>query len=185
MNSLKLVLMPCAKLPTKLDYNMNISLRKANETDLPAVLDLIKELATYERAPKEVTITLHDLKKDGFGEHPIFEIILAENEKEILGMAFYFYSYSTWKGKCIYLEDIIVKEAHRGNKIGKLLFEAVIMKCKESGAKRMQWQVLDWNTPAINFYNKYNASLDPTWITGRLTEDQINTFTPVADILIN
>ena len=90
MNSLKLVLMQCAKLPTKLDYNMNTSLRKANETDLPAVLDLIKELATYERAPKEVTITLDDLKKDGFGEHPIFEIILAENEKKFLVWHFIF-----------------------------------------------------------------------------------------------
>ena len=163
---------------------MNISLRKAVESDLPAVLDLIKELATYERAPNEVTITLDDLKIDGFGKHPIFEIILAEDAQNILGMAFYFYSYSTWKGKCIYLEDIIVKEALRGKKIGKLLFEAVIMKCKEVGAKRMQWQVLDWNTPALNFYKKYNASLDQTWINGRLTEEQIALFKPSSDIFI-
>jgi GNAT superfamily N-acetyltransferase len=157
---------------------MNISLRKAKESDLSVVLDLIQELATFERAPREVTVTLEDLKNDGFGENPIFEIILAENKSEILGMAFYFYAYSTWKGKCIYLEDIIVREAYRGKKIGKLLFEAVIMKCKEVKAKRMMWQVLDWNTPALDFYKKYNASLDQSWVNGRLTEKQINEFMP-------
>jgi len=164
---------------------MDIKLRKAISSDLPAVLDLIKELATFEKARNEVTITIEELKKDGFSENPIFEIILAENEQEVLGMAFYFYSYSTWKGKCIYLEDIIVKEEHRGKKIGKLLFEAVIMKCKDTGAKRMQWQVLDWNTPAIDFYKKYNASLDNTWMNGRLTEDQVKQFQPSCDIFVN
>ena len=164
---------------------MNINLRKANETDLPAVLDLIKELALYEKAPDEVTVTLNDLRNDGFGKNPIYEIILAEVNNEILGMAFYFYAYSTWKGKCIYLEDIIVREAYRGKKIGKLLFEAVIMKCKEVKAKRMMWQVLDWNTPAINFYKKYNASLDQSWVNGRLTEKQIHDFIPEIDIFVN
>jgi GNAT superfamily N-acetyltransferase len=190
--------MQCAKLPTRLVYNfpatsfvnlksyinMDIKLRKATQSDLPEVLSLIKELATFEKAPNEVTITLDELKKDGFSDNPIFEIILAESEKEVLGMAFYFYSYSTWKGKCIYLEDIIVKEEHRGKKIGKLLFEAVILKCKETGAKRMQWQVLDWNTPAIDFYKKYNASVDNSWMTGRLTEDQIKQFQPSCDIFV-
>jgi GNAT superfamily N-acetyltransferase len=164
---------------------MEIKLRKAKESDLAKVLELIKELAIYEKAPNEVTVTIEDLKRDGFGKNPVFEIILAENNNDILGMAFYFYSYSTWKGKCIYLEDIIVKEAFRGRKIGKLLFEAVIMKCKEVGAKRMQWQVLDWNTPAIDFYKKYNASLDQTWVNGRLTEEQIKNFTPSDNIFIN
>lgn len=164
---------------------MNINLRKANETDLPAVLDLIKELALYEKAPDEVTVTLNDLRNDGFGKNPIYEIILAEVNNEILGMAFYFYAYSTWKGKCIYLEDIIVREAYRGKKIGKLLFEAVIMKCKEVKARRMMWQVLDWNTPAINFYKKYNASLDQSWVNGRLTEKQIHDFIPEIDIFVN
>ena len=133
---------------------MHINLRKANESDIPAVISLIKELALYEKAPQEVTITEEDLKKDGFGNNPVFEIILAENKNEIVGMAFFYISYSTWKGKCIYLEDIIVKQAFRGNKIGKQLFESVIVKAKEIGAKRMQWQVLEWNTPAINFYKK-------------------------------
>ncbi|HOT89724.1 MAG TPA: GNAT family N-acetyltransferase, partial [Bacteroidales bacterium] len=146
---------------------MHINLRKANESDIPAVISLIKELALYEKAPQEVTITEEDLKKDGFGNNPVFEIILAENKNEIVGMAFFYISYSTWKGKCIYLEDIIVKQAFRGNKIGKQLFESVIVKAKEIGAKRMQWQVLEWNTPAINFYKKYNAGLDQTWVNGR------------------
>lgn len=96
-------------------------------------------------------------------------------------MAFFYISYSTWKGKCIYLEDIIVKQAFRGNKIGKQLFESVIVKAKEIGAKRMQWQVLEWNTPAINFYKKYNAGLDQTWVNGRLTEQQIKQFNPLKD----
>lgn len=155
---------------------MNIKLRKATESDLPAILELIKELATFERAPNEVTVTLEDLEKDGFGKNPVFEVILAEENNEVLGMAFYFYAYSTWKGKCIYLEDIIVKEKYRGKKIGNLLFEAVIMKCKEAKAKRMMWQVLDWNTAAIDFYKKYNSSLDQSWVNGRLTEEQINSF---------
>jgi len=157
---------------------MKIKLREAAETDLPVVLDLIRELATYERAHGEVTITLDDLKNDGFGKTPVYEIILAENNFEILGMAFYFYAYSTWKGKYIYLEDIIVREAYRGKKVGKLLFEAVITRCKEVKAKRLMWQVLDWNIPAIDFYKKYNALFDQSWVNGRLTEKQINEFNP-------
>ncbi|MFH0865610.1 MAG: GNAT family N-acetyltransferase [Bacteroidota bacterium] len=164
---------------------METKLRKAKESDLPEVLELIKVLATYERAPGEVTVTLKDLKNDGFGKNPVYEIILAESNSEILGMAFYFYAYSTWKGKCIYLEDIIVREAHRGKKIGRHLFEAVIMRCKEVKAKRLMWQVLDWNIPAIDFYKKYNASLDQTWVNGQMTEDQINKFVPDADIIVN
>lgn len=152
---------------------MAITLRKATKQDIGTIYALIKELAVYERAPLEVTVTLADLENDGFGEHPIFEVILAEENNTVLGMAFYFYSYSTWKGKCIYLEDIIVTEASRGNGIGKLLFDAVVKKAGEIDAKRLQWQVLDWNEPAINFYKKYNASLDSTWLTCRLTSEQI------------
>lgn len=155
---------------------MDIKLRKAKETDLPVILELIRELATFERAPKEVTVTLDDLKDDGFGKNPVYKAILAEENNVVLGMALYFYAYSTWKGKCIYLEDIIIKEKYRRRKIGKLLFEAVIMKCKEVKAKRLMWQVLDWNTPAIDFYKKYNASLDQSWVNGRLTEEGINEF---------
>lgn len=155
---------------------MKISLRKAVKSDVPEILNLIRELALYERAPEEVTITEEDLERDGFGTNPIFEVILAYDHEQLLGMAFYYYSYSTWKGKCLYLEDIIVKEQYRGNKVGKTLFEAVIKKAKEVNAKRMHWQVLDWNEPAINFYQKYSAVLDSTWINGKLTESQIKEF---------
>ncbi|HNW90839.1 MAG TPA: GNAT family N-acetyltransferase [Bacteroidales bacterium] len=155
---------------------MNITLRKAEKSDIPEILELIKELATYERAPQEVTVTAADLERDGFGANPVFEVILACNGEQVLGMAFYYFSYSTWKGKCLYLEDIIVKEKFRGYKAGKLLFEAVIRKAREVGAKRMHWQVLDWNEPAINFYKKYNAVLDNTWINGKFTEEQLAAF---------
>ncbi len=157
---------------------MSIKLRNATKADLPEVLALIQELATYERAPQEVTVTLEDLETDGFGAKPIYTIILAEENEQISGMAFYYYAYSTWKGKCIFLEDIIVKEPLRGKGIGKLLFDAVVLKCKEENAARLMWQVLDWNEPAINFYNKYNAVLDPTWVNGKLTAEQIRDFKP-------
>ncbi len=155
---------------------MNITLRKAQKSDIPEIIQLIKELALYEKAPHEVTITPEELEKDGFSENPIFHVILAHTDHQLAGMAFYYFSYSTWKGKCLYLEDIIVKEHLRGNKIGKLLFEAVIAKAKETNAKRMHWQVLDWNQPAINFYNKYNAVLDNTWVNGKLTHQQLADF---------
>ncbi len=159
---------------------MSVSLRQATKADLPAVLGLIQELATYERAPQEVTVTLSDLEADGFGEHPLFEIILAEQEGRLAGMAFYYIAYSTWKGKCIYLEDIIVPEVLRGQGIGRILFNEVVLKAKEINAKRLMWQVLDWNETAINFYKKYDALLDPTWVNGRLTQEQIQRFVPLV-----
>ncbi|HOV12368.1 MAG TPA: GNAT family N-acetyltransferase [Bacteroidales bacterium] len=155
---------------------MNITLRKADKKDIPEIIALISELATYERAPQEVTVSAEDLEKDGFGDNPAFEVLLAFNDEQLLGMAFYYFSYSTWKGKCLYLEDIIVKEQFRGNQAGKLLFEAVIRKAHETGAKRMHWQVLEWNKPAINFYQKYNAVLDDTWINCKFTEEQLKSF---------
>jgi GNAT superfamily N-acetyltransferase len=156
---------------------MKITTRKAVKEDIPAILELIKELAEYERAPNEVTITENQLLKDGFSENPVFEVVLAENDNKTLGMAFYFFSYSTWKGLCLYLEDIIVKKEYRGNGIGEILFKIVIARAKEMDAKRLQWQVLDWNEPAINFYKtKLNAVLDGEWINCKLTEQQIKDF---------
>ncbi len=164
---------------------MSIKLRYAIKTDLPEVLTLIHELATYERAPEEVTVTLQELERDGFGDKPIYEIILAEENGIIAGMAFYYYAYSTWKGKCLFLEDIIVKESLRGKGIGRSLFDAVVLKCKEVNARRMMWQVLDWNEPAINFYRKYDAVLDPTWVNGKLTTKQIQDFIPTTQLTVN
>lgn len=147
---------------------MKISLRKAVKNDLPAVIGLIKELAEYEKALTEVKITLNDLEIDGFGENPLYWIILAEVEKEIVGMSFYYIRYSTWTGRNLYLEDIIVKENYRGNKIGEQLFEETIKEAKRMGVRQMMWQVLDWNEPAIRFYKKFDAELDPEWINGKL-----------------
>lgn len=147
---------------------MDCTIRKATKEDLPEVLALVTELAVYEKAGHEVTITLQELEKDGFGENPLYWIILAENENGILGMSFYYIRYSTWKGRCLYLEDLVVKEEYRGQKVGKVLFEETIKAAKEMNAKLMTWQVLDWNEPAINFYKKFNAELDEEWINGKL-----------------
>ncbi|MEI6122090.1 MAG: GNAT family N-acetyltransferase [Bacteroidota bacterium] len=152
---------------------MEIKLRKAVKTDIPEILKLIKELALYERAPLEVSVTETDLETDGFGQNPIFYVIMAYADEMVAGMAFYYFSYSSWKGKCLYLEDIIVKEHLRGNKIGKILFDKVIQIAKKTNAKRMHWQVLDWNEPAINFYKKYDAILDSSWVNGKLTHEQL------------
>ena len=133
---------------------MDTNIRKGKASDLPQVLELINELALYEKAPQEVTVTIAELIEDSFGDNPVFYFFVAEQGTQILGTAIYYIKYSTWKGRCVYLEDIIVKESQRGKKIGKHLFEAVILECKNLGAKRMEWQVLDWNEPAINFYKK-------------------------------
>lgn len=147
---------------------MKINTRKAEKSDLPAVIDLIKELASYEKASHEVKITLEELEQDGFGNHPLYWIILAEINQNIVGMSFYYIRYSTWTGKNIYLEDIVVKEEYRGKGIGKLLFEETIKEAKRLKVRQMIWQVLDWNEPAINFYKKFNAELDDEWINGKL-----------------
>ncbi len=152
---------------------MKIILRQAEKEDLQKVLELIKELAEYEKAPEQVSITLQELENDGFAENPLYEIIIAEKDGQIAGMSFFYFSYSTWKGKCLFLEDIIVKEKFRGQGIGTKLFDATLKRAKETKAKRMQWQVLNWNKPAINFYEKYNAEFDNEWINCKFTEEQI------------
>jgi GNAT superfamily N-acetyltransferase len=147
---------------------MSIKLRQAEKKDIQAIIGLIKELALYEKAPHEVTITPEILERDGFGEKPLFWVILAEENNEVLGMSFYYIRYSTWKGPCLYLEDIIVKELHRGRGIGKMLMDATIKKAKEMKMALMVWQVLKWNEPAINFYKKYNAEFDDEWVNCKI-----------------
>lgn len=152
---------------------MEYTVRKGRREDLPAVLDLIKELALYERAPHEVTNTLEQMEKDGFGEEPIFGFFVAENERGIVGLSLYYWRYSTWKGKRLYLEDIIVTESERGKGIGKLLFDRTMQRALDANCSGMMWQVLDWNEPAINFYRKYGAKLDNEWTNCTLESAQI------------
>jgi GNAT superfamily N-acetyltransferase len=139
-------------------------IRRGVETDLPQVLALIRELAEYERAPQEVTNTLADMQRDGFGPDASFKFFVAEDAGgTILGIALYYTAYSTWKGRMLYLEDLVVTEAARGTGIGKLLFDAVVHEARSTGANRLKWQVLEWNEPAIGFYKKVGANLDPEW----------------------
>jgi GNAT superfamily N-acetyltransferase len=147
---------------------MIIKIRKATINDCPRLLELIKELAVYEKAPDEVTVTLNHFVESGFGKQPVWWALVAEAEGVIQGFALYYIRYSTWKGQAMYLEDLLVTEAMRGKKIGKLLFDALIEEAREKKLNRILWQVLDWNEPAINFYKKYPTSFDPEWINCRL-----------------
>lgn len=147
---------------------MAITLRRAQQEDCPRLLELIKELAHYEKAPQEVTVSLEHFKQSGFGEKPVWWAFVAEDLEGIQGFALYYIRYSTWKGQTLYLEDIIVTENKRGQGIGSKLFEQILAEAKEKKLARVVWQVLEWNEPAIQFYKKYNASLDPEWINGAI-----------------
>ena len=142
----------------------NFNVRKAERKDCEAMMKLIKELAVYEKAPDEVTVSLEHFEASGFGENPVWGAFIAEFEEEIVGMALYYIRYSTWKGQRLYLEDLIVTEAFRGKGLGKILFDKLIEFGKENNYSGMMWQVLDWNEPAINFYKKYNAKFDDGWL---------------------
>jgi GNAT superfamily N-acetyltransferase len=143
---------------------MDILIRKANRKDCARMMELIQELAVYEKAPDEVTVSLSHFEESGFGANPVWWAFVAEVQGVVVGMALYYVRYSTWKGQRMYLEDILVTEDMRGQKIGSLLFDALIKEAKEKGFNGMNWQVLDWNEPAINFYKKYNANFDPEWV---------------------
>lgn len=157
-----------------------IIIRKAKKKDVPQILALIKELAHYEKAKGEVKVTEKELERDGFGNRKIYECFVAASSLsrgravetksggEVVGIALYYIKYSTWKGRCIYLDDIIVTEKLRGKGIGKLLFEKVIETAKKMQVRKLEWQVLNWNEPAINFYKKYSTVFDNEWINCKL-----------------
>lgn len=150
--------------------------RQATTEDIPAVHALIVELAIYERAGDEVETTIEQLMKDGFGPERVFELFVAESEGMIVGMALWYTKYSTWKGKCGFLEDLVVRDSFRGKGIGRALFEAVAAECAKRNFGRMEWQVLDWNEPAIGFYKRLGAELDPEWLNGKFTRHGLKQF---------
>lgn len=145
-----------------------VTVRPATRQDCPRLLELIRELAIYEKAPDAVTVSEQHFAESGFGPRPVWWAFVAENNQGIHGFALYYIRYSTWKGQCLYLEDIIVTESHRHQGIGTILFDAIVAAAKEKKMARVCWQVLDWNESAIQFYKKYNASFDPEWLNGTI-----------------
>ena len=152
---------------------MDINIRRAVKEDCPALMDLINELAVYEKAPDEVTVTFEEFERAGFGSSPVWKAFVAEVNGTIVGFAIYYTRYSTWKGPRLYLEDFIVNEAYRGRGVGKLLFETVMQEAKELGYNGMNWQVLDWNEPALNFYSKYKAHVEDGWLNASFSKEQL------------
>ncbi|ALR30908.1 MULTISPECIES: GNAT family N-acetyltransferase [Chryseobacterium] len=140
-----------------------VLIRRAVQEDCAPMLELIKELADYEKALHEVTLTLEQFIEDGFGKSPVWGAFVAEFNGEIVGISLYYDRYSTWKGRRLYLEDLVVTENLRGKQIGKKLFEATLEHGKSNHYSGMVLQVLNWNEPAINFYKKYNLKFDDEW----------------------
>ena len=160
-------------------------IRKAVKEDMKSVLDLIQELAVFEKEPTAVVITVEDLVRDGFSANPLFYCFVAEVDsdpseseqaKQIIGIALYYYRYSTWKGKTIHLEDLIVKENKRGTGAGFALYSEIIRQGKRDNVRRIEWAVLDWNTPAIDFYKKTGAKVLDDWRVAQMDETGINEF---------
>jgi GNAT superfamily N-acetyltransferase len=144
---------------------MSVVIRKGKQGDMPSVLKLIKELANFEKEPDAVEVTVSNLVDDGFGNAPLFKTFVAEMDNEIVGMALFYPRYSSWKGPTIHLEDLIVTNSKRGSNVGSALYQKVIEYGYEKGVKRIEWAVLDWNTPAIEFYEKTGAIVLRDWDT--------------------
>jgi GNAT superfamily N-acetyltransferase len=155
---------------------MKITIRKGKKEDLPAILALVRELAEFEKAPDAITNNLAMMEEDGFGEHPVFRFHVAEADANIVGVALYFVKYSTWKGRGLYLDDLIVTEKLRGQGIGKKLLDAFMKEAIDMNAQQVHWQVLDWNTPAIDFYKKIGARIEAEWWDCKMDEEQIKAY---------
>ncbi|MVO09869.1 GNAT family N-acetyltransferase [Flavobacterium sp. TP390] len=151
-------------------------IRKGTIQDMPAVLALIKELAEFEKEPNAVEVTVSDLERDGFSNTPLFQTFVAELDNEIIGVALYYYRYSTWKGKTIHLEDLVVKEDKRGTGAGFALYSQIIQQGHQEGVKRIEWNVLDWNTHAIAFYEKSGANILQDWKVVQMNKEGITHF---------
>ncbi len=155
---------------------MSTKIREASKEDMPAVLELIKELAVFEKEPDAVIVTTEDLKRDGFGENPAFKCFVAEVNEEIQGMALIYFRYSTWKGKTVHLEDLIVREEFRGRGLGNALYRRVIEYAREQRVKRTEWVVLDWNTAARDFYERSGATVFTDWCTVQMDAEAMEKF---------
>lgn len=155
---------------------MNFIIREGLKKDMPSVLKLIKELAHFEKEADAVEVTVQDLENDGFGNTPLFKTFVAEMDNEIVGMALFYPRYSTWKGPTIHLEDLIVTQTKRGYKIGSALYSKLIEYGYKKGVKRIEWVVLDWNKPAIDFYKKTGATILRDWDTVQLNEKAIKNY---------
>ena len=153
-----------------------MNIRKGTSQDMKAVLGLIQELAEFEKEPDAVLITVDDLIRDGFESNPLFHVFVAEVEAEIVGIALYYYRYSTCKGKTIHLEDLVVKDKMRGTGVGYALYSEIIKQGKKDNVRRIEWNVLDWNTPAIAFYEKSGAKVLDEWRVAQMDEAAINYF---------
>jgi GNAT superfamily N-acetyltransferase len=151
-------------------------IRKGTPEDMTAVLGLIQELADFEKEPDAVLVTVDDLVRDGFGTSPLFHVFVAEVNLEVIGIALYYYRYSTWKGKTIHLEDLVVKEKMRGTGAGYALYSEIIKQGKKDQVRRVEWNVLDWNTPAIDFYEKSGAKVLRDWYVVQMDEEGVNQF---------
>ncbi len=155
---------------------MEYTIRKSRKEDLPQILELIKELAVFEEEPDAVEVDVNQLEKEGFGENPLFTCFVAEVEGKIEGMALVYFRFSTWKGRTVHLEDLIVRKEKRGTGLGSALYKKVISYALEQGVKRTEWVVLDWNTPAVEFYQRSGATVFKNWNTVQMDEKAMRKF---------
>lgn len=153
---------------------MQVNLREAKREDCPRLLELVHELALFEKAPEEVEVSLAEFEDAGFGAKPVWKAFVVEVDNFIVGFALYYVRYSTWKGRRVYLEDLIVTESMRGKGFGKLLFDRIVKETRDLGFSGMVWQVLDWNQPAIDFYKKYEAGIEAGWLNASLSKQQVH-----------
>lgn len=155
---------------------MSFIVRKGKIEDVEAVLTLIKELAVFENEPDAVEVTLEDLKKDGFSKHPKFQFFVAEEDKVIIGLAFFYERYSTWKGRTLHLEDLIVTKSRRKSGVGKALYAEVMKYAHKNNYNRVAWEVLDWNENAIKFYENSGAKVLRDWNVAQMNKENLAKF---------
>lgn len=157
---------------------MSFIIRKGDEKDVPGIMKLVRELAEFERAPEQVVNSEKILLQDGFGKESVYKVFIAEaaDTNEVIGMALYYTAYSTWKGKILFLDDLVVTESYRKFGIGRKLMNEFLKAAKEEGVNQIRWQVLDWNKPAIEFYKTLNADFDAEWITVKMSKEQISNY---------